>query len=249
MGCGARRGVAHHRTGTRSLHAAARRCGRPWLPMAGRAEHPGRCRLGQRLLPGHADRDGRGRGTRHRSRRLRRASARADGCATAGARHEHLERLQQLGRSIAVHRGDTGVVPAPLRARDAVPTRDRSRRPQGAAGPLGRGSRPRRADLPGVPQRPRLPGDDRLVGLVHLRAPIRRVGRARGVRVRLRGLVGSRPRARRARRLRPDRVGRSRRVLVRAPAFRGRNPRRRRRPARELLREHDVLAGPHRGGR
>ncbi len=71
-----------------------------------------------------------------------------------------------------------------------------------------------------------------------------------GLRVRLRRVVRPRRRPRRgprrARRLRPRAQRRPRRVLVGRPASRGRGPRAARRQLRQLLGQHDVLAGPPR---
>ena len=69
--------------------------------------------------------------------------------------------------------------------RPEVERDDRKARPV----PLGRGTRRRRPDLPAVPDRARLSVGDRLGRLVHPRTPIRRVGRRRGLRVRLRRVV------------------------------------------------------------
>ena len=123
----------------------------------------------------------------------RSAGRHGESACAARAGDQHVERLQHVGRAQPVHGWHAGVVRPTVRARDAVPARGRTRRPQGPAGALGRGTRRRRPDLPAVPDRARLSVGDRLGRLVHLRTPLRRVGGGCGLRVRLRRVV--RPRA------------------------------------------------------
>ena len=126
--------------------------------------------------------------------RLRRSRGHAAGPGAARDRHEHLQRLQQLGWLQPLHRRAAGVVRPAVRARDARAAVDRARRSQVAARVSRRRARCRRADLPGVPLRQRLPGVHELGRLVHLRASLRRVGRVGRPRVRLRRV--ERPRCR-----------------------------------------------------
>ena len=88
----------------------------------------------------------------------------------------------------------------------------------------------------------RVPVGDRFDRVVHPRAPLRRVGRTVGARVRLRDLVRPR-RPHDRRRLRPRRQRRSRRVLDVPTAQHRRGLCPRRRQLRQLLGQHDVLAG------
>ncbi len=173
-----------------------------------------RRRLAQRLLPRHAHRPRRAAGSCRGVRRLRGPRRCAAGAGAAGARHEHVQRLQQLGRAQPVHRWPTGLVRPAVRARHADAAVDRARRSQVASDLPRRGTRRRRPDLPAVPVRQRLPRVHGLGRMVHLRTPLRRVGRGTGHPVRLRGVERSRDRPRHGRRLRPRPRCRSRRVLV-----------------------------------
>ena len=120
----------------------------------------------------------------------------------AGDRNEHVQRLQQLGWQEPVHRRVARVVRPAVRSRHADATLDRTRRSQGPAEIPRRGARRRRGDLSGVPLRQRIPGLHELGRMVHLRTPIRGVGRGRWHRVRLRGVERPRSRPRHRRRIR-----------------------------------------------
>ena len=96
-------------------------------------------------------------------------------------RHQHLQRVQHLGRKSLYTGGKECRSRRPFGRGMIDRGRDRTRRPQGPAAHTAARSPTSTGDLPGVPLRQRLPGFMGSAGLVHLRAALRRVGRARGI--------------------------------------------------------------------
>ena len=133
-----------------------------------------------------------------------RCGARAD---PARALHLHLERVQRLGRAVALHRRHPRVVRTPVGAR--VLRQARAGAAQDAAGDRSRGPLVLR-----MGRTTRAVGLERRRRLVELGATVRPVGRAAGVRRRRRDQSGPRGTPRRARGPPVVRQRGARRVLV-----------------------------------
>ena len=145
LGRDPRRRVVRDGPSGRVRRAAVRR-GLRGMPLAGLDGDPGRRAMAVRLPSRHLARPRCARGPRRGARRLRRArrAARATRRA-AGDRHQHVQRVQQLGRPQPLHRRQGGVVPPAVRAGDdraatEVERDDRKARPT----PVRRGARRRR---------------------------------------------------------------------------------------------------------
>ncbi len=185
MGKRSTAGVERHRPAWRRAPDTRRRR-LPWLQLARGGQRTDRRLVAKWLLPRHLPRPRRPCGSCGVPYRFRGHGGRAARPGLARDRHQHVQRLQQLGRLQPVHGRQASLVRPAVRARDADAAVDRARRPQVTTGVSRRGTRRRRTDLPAVPVCQWLSGVHGLGGLVHLRAPVRRVGRGRGCAVRLR---------------------------------------------------------------
>ena len=217
--------------------------------MAGCGRDRRRAVLAFRLLPGDPRSRRRAAGTQCGPRMLRRAGrSSGPGTSTVRARHEHLARIQHVGRPEPLHRRPQGL------ACPAVRTWDARRGPRSTVtiARRGRGDGVRNPTSTATAfQRYRFEHDyPAAIGSAGWFTHARRFvewAEGAGIPIRLRDLDRPRARRRPARRLRPRDQRRPRRVLVGGPTTGGRRPRTTRREPRKLLGQHELLAGSHRG--
>ena len=225
----------------------------PRLRLAGWLRPPHPEGLAIRLLRGHAP----GRRRQGPAPRvgplLRRAGAgrEAPGADPDDPLHQHLRRLQHVGREVPLRkRRPLGGVPALLPAAVAAgsPPAGGEHHPQHEHRYAGLRRAPARRRVP-APCPSGLPPLDAVRGLPYLGVDLPAVDGGAGLRARLLRPGRSRPGPRRRRRLPHADLGRPRRVLVVAGARRGGRLRGGRRERGLLHWQRGVLAGPPRAGR